>query len=112
MKTNNNMLASYDIFDTTLIRKCGSAQNIFYILSRNLFPKDTSLATDFYVWRSNAESFLSSQEEHTIEDIYNSLPDTISDRFSKKEIIEKEKEIEADNLVVNIQIKNDIQKIR
>lgn len=112
MKTNNNMLASYDIFDTTLIRKCGSAQNIFYILSRNLFPKDTSLATDFYVWRSNAESFLSSQEEHTIEDIYNSLPDTISDRFSKKEIIEKEKEIEADNLVVNIQIKNDIQKKR
>lgn len=108
----NNMLASYDIFDTTLIRKCGDAQNIFYILSKKLFPQNTALATDFYVWRSNVESCMSSQKEHTIEEIYNSLPDSISYHYSIKEIIELEKEVEADNLIVNIQVMNDIQEKR
>ena len=108
----NNLLASYDIFDTTLIRKCGDAQNIFYILSKKLFPQNTALATDFYVWRSNAESCMSSQKEHTIEEIYNSLPNSINYHYSKKEIIKFEKEIETENLVVNNQVKNDIQNKR
>lgn len=112
MKANNKMLASFDIFDTTLIRKCGFAQNIFYIISRKLFPQDIALATDFYVWRSNAESCMDSQEEHTLEEIYNSLPNSIISHYSHKEIIEVEKEVEADNLIVNIPIKNEIQKKR
>lgn len=112
MKCNCKKLASYDIFDTTLIRKCGAAQNIFYILSRKLFPQDTALATDFYVWRTNAESGMNSHKEHTLEEIYNSLPNSIISHYSKKEIIEVEKEVEADNLIVNIPIKNEIQEKR
>ena len=30
-------LASFDIFDTVLIRKCGSPENIFYLLSRRIY---------------------------------------------------------------------------
>ena len=33
-------LASFDIFDTTLIRKCGKPGNIFYILAHKLYPSD------------------------------------------------------------------------
>lgn len=30
-------LASFDIFDTTLVRKCGSPDNIFYLLSKRIY---------------------------------------------------------------------------
>ena len=33
-------LASFDIFDTTLIRKCGKPENIFYLLAHKLYPND------------------------------------------------------------------------
>ena len=108
MKGNFIKLASYDIFDTTLIRKCGSAQNIFYILSKKLFPDDISLASDFFVWRSNAESKINPHKEHTIEDIYQALPAIFNRFYPKEDIILKEKDVESDNLIVNRSIKKDI----
>lgn len=44
-------LASFDIFDTTLIRKAGSPENIFYILSKALYPNDEALQKAFFIWR-------------------------------------------------------------
>ena len=49
-------LASFDIFDTTLIRKCGNPQNVFFLLSKKLFPDREDLQTDFFMWRRNAEN--------------------------------------------------------
>ena len=40
-------LASFDIFDTTLIRKCGVPENIFYLLSKYLYPENPICRTLF-----------------------------------------------------------------
>ena len=36
---NQIKLVSFDLFDTTLIRKCGIPNNVFYILSKKTVPK-------------------------------------------------------------------------
>lgn len=46
-------IASFDIFDTTLIRKCGKPQNIFYLLAQKLFYHNTELQKEFVIWRLN-----------------------------------------------------------
>lgn len=48
-------LASFDIFDTTLVRKCGSPDNIFYLLSKRIYPQNQSLQNSFFQWRKEAE---------------------------------------------------------
>ena len=48
-------LASFDIFDTALIRKCGRPENLFFLLSRKLFPDDEAMQCSFYMWRIQAE---------------------------------------------------------
>ena len=47
-------LASFDIFDTTLIRKCGNPENIFYLLAHKLYPTDDAKGADFLQWRKNS----------------------------------------------------------
>ena len=42
-------LASFDIFDTTLIRKCGVPENIFYLLSKYLYPENPILQNSFFL---------------------------------------------------------------
>jgi len=37
-------LASFDIFDTTLVRKCGSPDNIFYLLSKTYISSKSIFA--------------------------------------------------------------------
>lgn len=49
-------LVSFDIFDTTLLRVCGVAENVFYILSKRLFNGDEDKIKVFLEWRLNAES--------------------------------------------------------
>lgn len=51
-------LASFDIFDTTLIRKCGVPENIFYLLSKYLYPENPILQNSFFLWRREAEKKL------------------------------------------------------
>ena len=40
-------LASFDIFDTTLIRQCGQPEMIFYLLAQHLYPNDKAKRDDF-----------------------------------------------------------------
>lgn len=106
-------LASYDIFDTTLIRKCGNPENIFYILSKKVFPDDVSLQTDFYAWRIHAEEeMMNKAKEPSLIDIYSSLPEHIARRCNLDDIIDFEKEVEKDNLIANLTIKEDILRKR
>ncbi|WP_295937763.1 hypothetical protein [uncultured Alistipes sp.] len=48
-------LASFDIFDTVLIRKCGRPATVFHLLARRLFPNDDARRREFIAWRKGAE---------------------------------------------------------
>lgn len=108
-------LASFDIFDTTLIRKCGRPKNIFYILAHKLYPNDDEKRDKFFKWRCGAEGEACRWmpgKELTIDDIYNSDELKLFGEYSKKELIEAEKEVEKEQLIANPKIKDTICKKR
>lgn len=95
-------IASFDIFDTTLIRKCGKPQNIFYLLAQKLFYHNTELQKEFVIWRLNIETKIRFQTkcEIMLNDIYNNFPE---DKFGCSGVfaMESELQVESDNLVAN-----------
>ncbi len=108
-------LASFDIFDTTLIRKCGNPGNIFYILAHKLYPSDKAKREDFFLWRKGAEGDARKSnpgKDVTIEDIYSSDELKGFDEYTTVQLIEAEKSIEAENLIANPAIKETICKKR
>ena len=108
-------LASFDIFDTTLIRKCGNPRNIFYILAHKLYPSDKAKREDFLLWRKGAESEARKRapgKDVTIEEIYNSEEIAGFAEYTSAQLIEAEKCIEAENLIANPAIKETICKKR
>ena len=108
-------LASFDIFDTTLIRKCGKPGNIFYILAHKLYPSDKAKREDFLLWRKGAESDARRSnpgKDVTIEDIYCSDELKGFGEYTSAQLIEAEKSIEAENLIANPAIRDFICKKR
>ena len=108
-------LASFDIFDTTLIRKCGNPGNIFYILAHKLYPSDKAKREDFFLWRKGAEGDARKSnpgKDVTIEDIYSSDELKGFDEYTTVQLIEAEKSIEAENLIANPAIRDVICKKR
>ena len=107
-------LASFDIFDTTLIRKCGAPVNIFYLLARRLFPDNEVRVTAFIAWRKQAESM--SREKYncqnvTFDRIYDSF-DEKSFGLTRGDAATAEKEMERQNLIVNPVVKEIIERKR
>ena len=108
-------LASFDIFDTTLIRKCGKPGNIFYILAHKLYPNDKAKREDFLLWRKGAESEARRSnpgKDVTVEDIYNSDEINGFDEYTPAQLIEAEKSVESENLIANPAIREIIRKKR
>ena len=108
-------LASFDIFDTTLIRKCGKPGNIFYILAHKLYPGDKAKRDDFLLWRMGAESEARRRKpgkDVTIEDIYSSEELKGFDEYTTAQLIESEKSIEAEQLIANPAIRDVIKQKR
>ena len=108
-------LASFDIFDTTLIRKCGNPGNIFYILAHKLYPGNKAKREDFLLWRKGAESEARRRapgKDVTIEDIYDSDELKGFDEYTTAQLIEAEKSIEAEQLIANPAIRDVIKQKR
>ena len=108
-------LASFDIFDTTLIRKCGKPENIFYILAHKLYPNDKAKREDFLLWRKGAESKARKNtpgKDVTIEDIYSSEELCGFAEYTPAKFIEAEKCVESENLITNPHIKDIIKAKR
>lgn len=108
-------LASFDIFDTTLIRKCGRSENIFYLLANRLFPNDRALREEFLLWRRNAEQSARKRfpnTDVTLEQIY-SAPELLSfSAYTPEQMRQEELNTEADNLTANPAIKAVIENKR
>lgn len=108
-------LASFDIFDTCIIRKCGLANNIFFLLSRKLYPDSKAKQECFFEWRVEAENIVRLKKVMpypTLDDIYSIYP---SERFSEYDcqyVKKSELEIEWKNLRKNRQIESIIKDRR
>ena len=101
-------LASFDIFDTVLLRKCGRPANIFYLLAHRLYPGDEGKRECFITWRQNAErnaSHHTKGRETTIADIYTNNGEDNFQEYTPAQLIEAEKQVESDNLIANPAIK-------
>ncbi len=96
-------LASFDIFDTVLIRKCGLPENIFYLLAHRLYPEDAALREDFLLWRKGAEARAQKRKSADV---------SLADIYEERTGAEIEKVIEAENLIANPRIKALIEKKR
>ena len=108
-------LASFDIFDTTLIRKCGKPGNIFYLLAHKLYPNDKAKRDDFLLWRKGAESEARRRapgREVSIENIYCSNEMKGFAEYTPEQLIETEKIVEAENLIANPAIRDVIKQKR
>lgn len=108
-------LASFDIFDTTLIRKCGEPDNIFYLLANRLFPNDRALREDFLLWRKRAEQQARQRfpkTDVTLQQIYDNEVLSGFTAYTPTQMLETEIEIESENLVANPAIKEVIEEKR
>ena len=95
------MTYSFDIFDTCLVRKCGSPQNMLDVLSYGVFLQSVEdwERQEFISARRNAEISLSGKHDAGIEDIYASLDFNHPYLLSRENLIRKELEIERMLLV-------------
>lgn len=108
-------LASFDIFETVLIRKCGHPRNIFYLSAKKLYPDTASRREDFFLWRCRAEQEAVSRirsKNPTLADIYDDSALAGFSEYSPEELMFAEKQTEKENLVVNPTVKALIEQKR
>lgn len=108
-------LASFDIFDTVLIRKCGHPRNIFYLSAKKLYPDTVSRREDFFLWRCRAEQEAVSKtrsKNPTLADIYDDVALAGFSEYTPEELMLAEKQTEKENLVVNPTVKALIEQKR
>ena len=93
---------SFDIFDTCLVRKCGSSDNIFCIWAdRALGKVDRSYLKDLINSRLNAEKTArrnSGKEDVSLDDIYRNLSLESFPNLSKPALKRLELDVERENL--------------
>lgn len=107
-------LASFDIFDTTLIRRCGTGE-VFEQLAERLYPKDKDLREAFLHWREQAGRLAEAKfpgKDATLQDIYETIDKDSFSEYNITKMMEMEKDIEAEMLIANPTIKAFIQKKR
>lgn len=108
-------LASFDIFDTTLIRKCGLPDNIFYLQAKRLYPENPAKRDDFFAWRCNAEQQaieVKKDRNLSLFDIYTCKDIQGFNEYSVQQLIALEKCIEEENLIANPAIRQTIKDMR
>ncbi len=101
-------LASFDIFDTALVRRCGRPETVWRLMGSRLWPEDTAQAATFYNWRAHAEK----GPLATIESIY-AVPEAGSFApYTADQLRQAEMEEEARQLCVNPKVKSVIESHR
>lgn len=104
------ILSSFDIFDTTLIRKCGSPENVFVLLSKALYPQNYQKQEEFVLWRMRVQHTL--KGEYNIDDIYESIEKETFRGYSGIELKNAELDMESKLLVANPEVLKIIDKCR
>lgn len=108
-------IASFDVFDTCLIRKCGNPENVFWILAKKLFPSNTAKQECFFHWRQSVEYELMKKNNNdniTLCQIYETLNIERFELDSYYNAMEEEKQVESMMLVCNPSVKEVIEEKR
>ena len=107
-------LASFDIFDTTLIRRCGKGE-VFEQLAEKLYPENRDLKEAFLHWREQAGKMAAAkrpEKDATLQNIYETIDKESFKEHNIHEMMEEEKAMEAEMLIANPSIKALIQTKR
>lgn len=90
-------LASFDIFDTALVRRCGRPEVVWKLMADRLWHDDKTMADSFYNWRVNAEK----DALATVDSIY-AVPDAeCFVPYTSSELKRAEMEEEGRQLCIN-----------
>lgn len=89
-------LASFDVFDTILYRKCGQAENVFALLALRLFPNDKHKREMFFLWRNSIPHRMKREEKdyRTLFEIYQDKDIPFFPEYTPLQILQLELEIE------------------
>ena len=110
-----NLLFSYDIIDTCLIRKCGRQDFLFEILANIVLEKsEESILFDFILARKKAEQdarIKSGKEDVNISEIYDCIDVSSYTEISPHSIMEMEIDLHEKMLVPSYEIKREIDTL-
>lgn len=105
-------LASFDIFDTVLIRECGRADNVFWLLAKKLFPNNEAMQVEFVKWRINRNGGAIKDKNYTLQDVYafsavaeESFSNYSTDDLVKAEIDEESNVLKRNEMVLPLLMK-------
>ena len=98
-------LATFDIFDTVLLRKCGNPEVVLPILAQRLYPKDRYRREAFLIWRHTVKG-------ETFEAMYASAIGAGLDGYSTDELMQMELKVEAEMLMANPMMQDKINDYR
>ncbi|MDE7160130.1 MAG: hypothetical protein K2O24_04725 [Muribaculaceae bacterium] len=103
-------LATFDIFDTTLVRKCGAPATVFELAARRLWPDDSMRRCEFVNLR--VQNAAKGGRNVTLTDIYAAGGMESFNEYSTAELAEAEMAVESEMLTVNPMIKEKIAELR
>ena len=106
------ILSSFDIFDTTLIRKCGRPENVYKLLAAELFPDDIQMQFRFVCWRCYNHHSYAYNPNYTLNDVYEEWNSEIWKGLTKECVMSREYMIESSLLTSNDEIIRIINKHR
>lgn len=95
------MVYSFDIFDTCLVRKCGTPENMLDVLSLRVFkePVEERIRQEFVVARHQAAIAISNNVHAQLSDIYDAMRWTHPSLYPKEELLQIEMDCEKSLLV-------------
>lgn len=92
-------LATFDIFDTCLIRKCGSPDVVPYLVAYKLWPDDVMNRQEYVIARKQASQ--TTGPNATIKDIYSQDVLLCFPNYSPEELMQAEMDMESEMLIAN-----------
>lgn len=107
------MVYSFDIFDTCLVRKCGTPINFFDVLSWRVFREEPteSERQEFVCFRLESEGKVNCEGTSTLEKIYDNLRYENPKLWDRNTLYQIEIECEKEMLVPVESIKKEIEKL-
>lgn len=103
-------LVTFDIFDTTLIRRCGVPEGVFHLLAEKLWPGESIRHIEYMNLRCQAAARCGT--DATLEDIYSQEGFSLFPEYSSSRIMAAELAVESEMLTVNPRIKEKIEEFR
>ena len=108
-------ISSFDIFDTCLVRKCGTPENFFDVFSLRAFNQEPPewARQEFVATRRLTEQKLWTENPYyTLQDIWTEMDWTHPFLKSKKELCELEQELEREMLVPVLSMRDKVNECR